>query len=142
MTDSTREYQGHCLCNAVTFSTRNMVSHMGACHCKTCRGWGGGPYLSVNCGADVTFSGEQHIGVYNSSDWAERGFCKECGSHLFYRLKHDQTHMLPLGLFTSLPEDMRMAYQVFIDQKPGYYDFANDTRNMTAADVMALFAGK
>ena len=25
-----------------------------------------------------------------SSAWAERGFCKNCGSHLFYRLKENK----------------------------------------------------
>lgn len=59
-----------------------------------------GPSL---CGA-VTFSAEhvetehrvplrnvpqnfQHQGRFASSDWAERGFCKTCGTTLFYFLK-------------------------------------------------------
>ncbi|NIT13149.1 MAG: GFA family protein, partial [Candidatus Dadabacteria bacterium] len=51
-----------------------------------CRKWCGGPLMAVNCGTDVTFEGEDNITVYDSSSWAERGFCSGCGSHLFYRL--------------------------------------------------------
>jgi hypothetical protein len=30
--------------------------------------------------------------------------------------------------------------QIFIDEKPGYYEFANKTHNMTGAEVFAAFA--
>lgn len=94
--------------------------------------------MSVDCGQDIEFQGQEHIGVYQSSDWAERGFCKECGSHLFYRLKHNQQYIVPAGLFDSGPE-ATFDHQVFIDEKPHYYSFANDTKNMTAAEMYALF---
>ena len=32
--------------------------------------------------------------------------------------------------------------QIFIDDKPAYYDFANKTHNMTGAEVFAAFAPK
>ena len=35
---------------------------------------------------------------------------------------------------------MSLANQVFIDEKPAYYDFANKTGTMTGAEVLALFA--
>ena len=37
--------------------------------------------MVVDCGADVTFKGEENISVFNSSLWAERGYCNKCGSH-------------------------------------------------------------
>ncbi len=30
--------------------------------------------------------------------------------------------------------------QIFIEEKPGYYEFANKTHNMTGAEVFAAFA--
>ncbi len=35
---------------------------------------------------------------------------------------------------------MRSTSQIFIDEKPAYYDFANKTHNMTGAEVFAAFA--
>ena len=34
----------------------------------------------------------------------------------------------------------RSTSQIFIDEKPAYYDFANKTKNMTGAEVFAAFA--
>jgi len=75
---------GSCLCGAVRITANNTGKKVGACHCGMCRKWGGGPFMEVDCSTDISFKGEEAIGVYNSSSWAERGFCKKCGSHLFY----------------------------------------------------------
>ncbi|NMH60647.1 GFA family protein [Alteromonas ponticola] len=129
---------GHCLCKAVTLNATAAVDELHACHCSMCRQWGGGPFLVTNCGTSVTFDGEDSIQRYASSDWAERGFCKHCGTHLFYRYVASDTYFIPAGLL-SLDESVRMTSQIFIDEKPHYYDFANDTTNMTGAEVIAQF---
>jgi hypothetical protein len=135
----TREASGSCLCGKVKVSAKSMSTHAGACHCGICRKWTGGPLMAVDCGTEVSFSGEEHIKVYNSSDWAERGFCSQCGSHLFYRLKEKNQHIMPVGLFENL-DDIEFDHQVFIDDKPKYYDFANKTKNMTGEEVFAQFS--
>ncbi|MBW4512336.1 MAG: GFA family protein [Scytonematopsis contorta HA4267-MV1] len=131
--------QGSCLCGAVRISAKNMINLVGACHCNMCRKWGGAAFLAVECGSDVSFSGEENIGVYQSSEWAERGFCQKCGSHLFYKLKQNNQHFIPVGLFDN-SEGLRFDHQVFIDEKPEYYSFANETHNMTGAELFAQFA--
>ncbi len=133
--------KGGCLCGAVRFTAAACDNHVGACHCGMCRKWGGGPLLAVDCGRDVKFDGEESVGVYASSDWAERGFCARCGSHLFYRLKDSGQYMIPVGLFDEIGTPV-LDHQVFIDSKPGWYDFANQTENMTGAEVFAMFAPK
>ena len=130
--------RGHCLCGEVSFDVPNINKSVGACHCSMCRNWCGGPLMAVECGSDVTFKGQQNISVYNSSEWAERGFCNKCGSHLFYRLKEQQLHFLPYGLFEN-QEQFEFDHQVFIDKKPSTYSFANDTRNETEAEVFAKY---
>lgn len=131
--------QGRCLCGAVTLSVARPASSVGACHCSMCRKWGGGPLLAVECGTEVRIAGEENVSVFDSSPWAQRGFCKHCGTHLFYRLKEPQQYHLPVGLFDEAPE-FSFDQQIFIDEKPAYYRFANDTKNMTGAEVFALYA--
>ncbi|WP_339900516.1 GFA family protein [Paraglaciecola polaris] len=58
---------------------------MDACHCASCRKWSGGPLLAIDCGTDVSISPTDNITVYDSSQWAQRGFCRHCGTDLFYR---------------------------------------------------------
>lgn len=134
----TIERRGHCLCGKVSIMAKNASSDVGACHCKMCRRWGGGPFMEIDCGADVEFDGEDYVSVFDSSDWAERGFCRNCGTHLFYRLKESGQHMIPVGFFED-SESLVFKGQVFIDEKPEYYEFANKTKDFTGAEVFAMF---
>ncbi len=94
--------------------------------------------MELDCGVEVEFDGEDSISIFDSSEWAERGFCSNCGTHLFYRLKGSGEHFMPVGLFEE-GESLHFSRQVFIDEKPGYYAFSNETRTMTAAEVFAYF---
>ena len=127
---------GSCLCKAISFTAKTMSKNVGACHCGICRKWGGGPLMAVDCGTEVSFVNEQYIAMFNSSEWAERGFCKQCGSHLFYRLKQNQQYFIPAGLFDNV-NSFVFDHQVFIDYKPSFYSFANQTINWTEAEVFA-----
>ena len=130
---------GSCLCGSIRIHVAKRAAHVGACHCGMCRKWGGGPLLAIDCGTEVSFEGEENISVYDSSDWAERGFCKQCGSHLFYRLKETRQYFVPAGLLDG-SDDLVFDHQVFIDRKPPYYSFANQTQDMTEAEVFEKFA--
>ncbi len=43
------------------------------------------------------------------------------------------------GLFDEV-QGLVLDHQVFVDEKPGYYAFAGETRELTGAEVFALFA--
>ena len=133
------EGKGACLCGETRFTARTINPKLGACHCTMCRKWGGGALMAVDCGTDVTFVDEANIALFSSSDWAERGFCRKCGTHLFYRIKASGQHIMPVGLFD---EDGKIVFdhQIFIEEKPSYYSFADETEEMTGAEVFAKFA--
>lgn len=130
---------GTCLCGETEIKVAKFSKNVGACHCGSCRKWGGGPLFAADCGTEVSFTGDDNIAVFNSSDWAERGFCKNCGSHLFYRLKENGQYMMPVGLFGDV-EGLIFDHQVFVDEQPDFYRFANKTENMTGAELFAKFA--
>ena len=134
-----REASGSCLCGKAQISAKAMSIHAGTCLCGMCKKWTGGPLLAVDCGTEVSFSGEEYIKVYSSSDWAERGFCEQFANHLFYRLKENNQHIMPVGLFEKL-DDIEFDHQVFIDDKPKNYDFANKTKSITGEEVFAQFS--
>ncbi len=132
-------YNGQCLCGAVSVTVESIDPKAGVCHCGMCRKWGGGPFIAVDCGTAVNFKGEEHITAFQSSEWAERGFCNQCGTHLFYRLIKNQQYIMPADLFDGGPE-LKLDHEIFIDEKPEYYSFANETRKMTGAEVFANFS--
>lgn len=131
--------KGRCLCGKVGVTANHMSHALGVCHCSMCRRWSGGPVMAVDCGSEVCFEGEENIKLFASSAWAERGFCRNCGSHLFYRLKHNNQYMMSAGLFGD-EAALVFERQLFIDEKPAYYCFANDTLNLTGPEIFARFA--
>lgn len=134
---TTNRMQGQCLCGAVTISAETNT-HVDACHCGMCRRWGGGPLLAVSCGSNVQIEGKENVSIYDSSEWAERGFCRHCGTHLFYRFKSADAYAVPAGLFQD-QEQLALAEQIYIDSKPAYYAFANVTPLLTEAEVLRRF---
>ena len=72
-----------CLCGAVKIVAAEVNPKFTVCHWQSCRTWGGAPFFAVQCGTNVMFEGEENIKIYPSSSWASRGFCSECGTHLF-----------------------------------------------------------
>lgn len=127
---------GSCLCGGITLTVQAVNPHVDTCHCNMCRKWGGGPLFAIECDSEVSFTGEENISIFDSSGWAERGFCRHCGTHLFYRLKENRRYAIPAGLFDS-EDQLVFRQQIFIDEKPAFYAFSNDTRNLTGEEVLA-----
>ena len=128
--------QAQCLCGAVHVMAPT-VREVHVCHCTMCRRWNGGPSFCVDGGTEVEVSGP--VTRYASSDWAERAFCSRCGTHLFYRLLDTNAHSLSAGLFQD-EDDLHITEQIYIDEKPDYYDLANQVPSLTGAEAQAKYA--
>lgn len=129
---------GHCLCGAVTFTA--IPKHgMHACHCESCRRWTGGVYLGVDCGDSVEVTNSGAMTVYESSDWATRSFCRSCGSTLFWTLKGGGLTAVSVQAFDD-PSVFAFESEIFIESKPGNYEFAGYRVRMTGEEVMAQLA--
>jgi hypothetical protein len=138
MTDS-NTMTGGCLCGAVRFTATPAKRDVGACHCSMCRRWSAGPFLALECDDTLKIEDATNLGIYRSSEWAERAFCKQCGTPLFYRLVDRNWHAVSAEAFDDRA-GFQFTSQIFIDEKPAYYDFANKTKTMTGAEVFAAFA--
>lgn len=135
---------GSCLCGAVKYTLAKEPTEFGACHCDMCRKWSGGIYLGLEVPADaVEISGTDSLTSYTSSPWAERVFCKTCGSSVYYRVTapgpHEGTYHFGAGTLDD-PGDAKLIGEFFIDNKPEGYSFAQKTHQMTTEEVMAMFA--
>ncbi len=132
-------HAGSCLCGACTF-TAEPAEEAGVCHCGMCRKWTGGINMAVAC-KDVVWNEDAPLTSFASSAWAERVFSGKCGSNLFWRAvggpKTDQ--VIALMAFDD-PERFPIASEIFYDEKPSTYALAGETKKMTGADVMAMFA--
>jgi hypothetical protein len=91
--------------------------------------------LAVSADA-VTFQGKDKIRRYASSEWAERGFCSQCGSNLFYRMKDPEQYILCMGAFDD-ETGFELAGEIYIDEKPSGYNFAGEHPRHTGAEFLA-----
>ncbi len=126
------------MCGAVRIAGTAKKPEVSACHCEMCRRWASGPYFEVPC-ENVTFQGEDNIAKIRSSEWAERAFCKLCGSNLYYHLIDSSEFQISAGLLDN-QSDLRLVLQVFVDKKPPFYTLADKTETMTAEEVYAAYS--
>lgn len=139
MTDKT----GKCLCGAIKFTLRDPETEIGACHCEMCRRWSGSAFVALTVPEDtITFEGIDNVQRFQSSDWAERAFCRKCGTGLWYRITiggpHSGTYQIPLGVLDD-PSGISLKREIFIDCKPDAFSFAGPTDQMTRAQVMEKY---
>ncbi|CBJ90648.1 Glutathione-dependent formaldehyde-activating, GFA [Xenorhabdus nematophila ATCC 19061] len=130
--------QGRCLCGSVGIKTSQRIENINACHCKICQKWNGGSFLSVDCKDDLEIEGIENISTYASSEWAERAFCRKCGTHLFFHLYHPSTYYVPVALFEE-NHVSKLSRQIYVDSKPKYYNFVEKTPMLTQQDILNLF---
>lgn len=137
---------GGCLCGAVRFEVEVKAAEDGAvivdvCHCGMCRRWHGGPALAVQATGPLRFENEEPLGLYRSSAWAERGFCKTCGSSLFWRMEDGSFATLAAGALDD-PSRLRLDVEIYVDEQPDFYAFEGARTRLTGAEVVALFQQK
>ncbi|KUJ78115.1 aldehyde-activating protein [Ruegeria marisrubri] len=135
------ELSGQCMCGAVTVTATPARKALGACHCDMCRRWSSGAFISFQ--AEPGYAALGPVRTFQSSDWAERAFCEECGSPLWYRVTapgamHGQTQMAA-GLFDNAAGG-ELKLELFIDKKPEGYAFEGERRQMTEAEFTAMYA--
>jgi len=95
--------------------------------------------FAVHCGTEVEFRGDEPS-TYRSSEWAARGFCATCGTHLFYQMLQSGEYALPAGLFQE--QEFQLTSQIFIDERPRFYELKNETQELTRQQVFDQFAPK
>jgi len=133
---------GRCLCGAVRFSFEAAKHDVDVCHCEMCRRWTAGPFLAIAHKGAVAFAGIENIGLYKSSEWAERAFCKICGTPLYWRFRGSDEYGISAGALDD-QSGHTLTTEIFVDEKPAYYSFANATKKMTGEEAMAaLLADK
>ncbi|CAK7259069.1 MULTISPECIES: GFA family protein [unclassified Shinella] len=116
------EHTGHCLCGAVRFRTKGPLREVIACHCSQCRRQTGHFYAATNVPDDaLTVEGGENVTWYRASDMAGRGFCRTCGSALFWKGDGTNYTSIMAGTF-DLPTGLAIGKHIFCADKGDYYE--------------------
>ncbi|MEM6617987.1 MAG: GFA family protein [Pseudomonadota bacterium] len=98
------------------------------CHCTQCRRTSGHIWAATavpNYTLRIEEEVEGALVWYQSSETARRGFCRLCGSSLFYDKIGESTVSIAAG---SLDGDtgLRSVKHIFVAEKGDYYEIADD----------------
>lgn len=120
------ENTGHCLCGAVRFRTRGQLREVIACHCSQCRRQTGLFYAATNVSLDrLDVEGMDEVSWYRASDAARRGFCRTCGSALFWQADGADYMSIMAGAFDQ-PSGLAIGYHIFCADKGDFYEINDD----------------
>jgi hypothetical protein len=115
------ERNASCLCGGVRFQATGEPSEVSACHCGQCRKTSGTMGVSAAFDAtDVRFSSDGTLAWYRSSTIAERGFCRVCGSRLFWRADGDPKLWVAMGAFDG-STGLSIDRHIFVADRPDWY---------------------
>lgn len=123
---SEQHHTGSCLCGAVRFEVKGPLTGVSFCHCTQCRKTTGHYLASTQAEtADMTFTEDRGLKWFRSSDFAERGFCAECGSTLFWRADGRPDLSIGLGIIDGAT-GLGGGRHIFVADKGDYYELADD----------------
>jgi hypothetical protein len=79
------EASGGCQCGAVRFRVTAMMDNAHICHCRMCQKAVGSPFAALAAAPrDALEWTRGHPARFASSDQVTRGFCRDCGTPLYY----------------------------------------------------------
>lgn len=118
-------HKGSCLCGAVAFEVAGELPPPNACHCNQCRKQSGHYWASTDVARSaVTIHGEDQLSWYRATEKVRRGFCRTCGSFLFWDPLANDTIAIAMGAFDA-PINAHLSKHIFTADKGDYYDIAD-----------------
>jgi hypothetical protein len=112
---------GSCLCGAVSFELTGPLDDIVCCHCSQCRKQTGHYWASTHTAdTDLHLISQDGLSWYRSSAQHQRGFCKSCGSNLFWKADHSDVTSVCVGAIDG-PTQLSVAGHIFVKDKGDYY---------------------
>ena len=129
---------GHCLCGAVRYRVEGELRDVLACHCTQCQRASGSFFMATNAPVDRVEIDDSQASLrwFRDPDgpWAERGFCAQCGSNLFWRQDGSGTLSITAGTMDT-PHPLKLGAHIFVDDKGSHYAIGDDLPQYPASSA-------
>jgi hypothetical protein len=113
---------GGCQCGRVRYRAA-ALGRMSLCHCRMCQRATGNAFAPLVTASGVVFHGTP--ARFASSNAAERGFCRDCGTPLFYApLGRDDLELMVGSL--DDPGQVSPALHYGVESRLGWLHLADD----------------
>jgi len=127
MTDDNKVTKGGCLCGAVRYEVTGPLRDIVNCHCAMCQKLHGnfGPHSKAPK-ANITITKGDGLCWYKTSDVARRGFCRECGSGLFW----EPFELAATGIIAGSLDGhtgLKTIGHIYVNEKPDFYEISDNS---------------
>ncbi len=117
---------GSCLCGEIKLHIDTLNRDVIICHCRQCRKQAGHVVAATRAKDEhINIDGEDFLSWYAASDIAKRGFCRQCGSLLFWKLNDSDSTSIMAGCLES-PTGLKTISHIYTDDKGDYYELNED----------------
>jgi hypothetical protein len=120
-TQDTEQLHGGCLCGGVAYRADGPVNYASHCYCTMCQkqhGAAAGSYANVDRVGFIVERGADLVTEYASSADGRRGFCRVCGSNIYWR-SDEAPDRIAVTLGTLEPAyDGPVQHELHTDTKP------------------------
>jgi hypothetical protein len=118
---SSRTYQGSCLCGECAYEVTGALRSIIACHCTQCRKTTGHYLAATNAKlVDFRLLRSASLRWYRSSEKAQRGFCAQCGSTLFWQADGRTDISIAAGSLDG-PTGLSVECHIYCADRGDYY---------------------
>jgi len=117
---------GSCLCGAVSYELHGDLRPSVGCHCIQCRKTSGHYVSATQVGPDqLHLTRQDGLTWYQSSETAKRGFCRMCGSSLFWCDDNDGGAVSVHSGTIDGDTELHTSIHIFTAFKGDYYELAD-----------------
>ena len=128
---------GGCQCGAVRFRIAALQPGGNICHCRMCQKASGGPFMAFANVRRADFAVTHGtLAAFRSSDIAERGFCRDCGTPLTWAGLGRETLSVTIGSLDD-PEAAAPDEQLAREAAPSWLEASLQTPNTPLSDWLA-----
>lgn len=117
-----KKLTGSCLCGSVQFEIDAPIRPVVSCYCSECRKTSGN-YVSATRVPDSQFNLLKSEGLHwYENDLAQRGFCAECGSNLFWRGKPENGHVSVMAGCLEPKNGLKVEAHIYVADKSDFHE--------------------
>ena len=129
------KHYGRCLCGAVTFKIKGELRQVLVCHCSQCRRSSGHQWAATAAPVEaIEIDCQNTLSWYRSSSKAKRGFCRRCGSSLFWQLDGSTSLSIAAGSL-DLPTGLSTQEHIYFENASDYYSVHPDEQIRTSTKI-------
>jgi hypothetical protein len=121
--------KGSCACGRIQYQVEaENPRTFTACHCGSCQRVSGGPFLAFADYDSPSVRWTQAPDVWASSDFAERGYCKVCGSaiSMTYLFKREEIGVTLGTIKEANPPIAGLSSHIFLAEKAPWFVIPDD----------------